>query len=366
MGNFYENLNHYIHGITTMFFVIMPILLYQKRQCNSLINFLFRVMIFWLIIFLKDIIYLIDGLWASERATHITVSIDMLCIPVFSMFLFEVIKPGCWVNLKKVCLMALPTVILTSIVIITDDRRVFNGLIIYSNVLAIAIAVLTLRSTHNFNEYIKKNYSYTETISISWLRTVVFLLLVLLLIFSVITWKNSMLGESVYYLSSIIVFTYIYLRTMRHHIVSVPDMLNPFTQDIDKENNTDNAELQNEVSMVETARFAADLQQLMDEQRIYLNPLLTLREVASRVGTNRTYLSEYLNQELKIKFYDYINLYRIREAEKLLLQDKDAKIEKIAEQCGFNSLSTFLRSFEKLNGTTPAKFRAFHINKSQI
>ena len=360
MGNFYENLNHYIHGMTTMFFVVIPILLYQKRKYNSLINFLLRVMIFWLVIFLKDIVYLIDGLWTNERVTHITVSIDMLCIPVFSMFLFEVIKPG-WVNFKKAFLMVLPTIILACIVIITDDQKVFNGLIIYSNVLAIVIAILTLRSTHNFNEYIKMNYSYTETISISWLRTVVFLLLVLMLVFSVVIWKGWILGESLYYLSSIMVFTYIYLRTMRHHIISVPDMLNPFTNDTGKE---DNFRLPNETSAAETAQFAVKLQRLMEEQRIYLNPLLTLREVASKVGTNRTYLSEYLNRELKTKFYDYINSYRIREAEKLLLENKDAKIEDIAEQCGFNSLSTFLRSFEKTNGTTPAKFRASHTTKS--
>lgn len=356
MGNFYENLNHYIHGMTTMFFVVIPILLYQKREGNGLINFLFRVMIFWLAIFLKDIIYLIDGLWANERITHITVSIDMLCVPVFAMFLFEVIKPG-WVNFKKICLMVLPTIILAGIVIITDSQKVFNGLLIYSNIFAIVIAVLTLRSTHNFNEYIKMNYSYTETISISWLRTVVFLLLVLLLIFSVVIWKSWILGGSLYYLSSIIVFTYIYLHTIRHHIISIPDMLNPFTQDIDRENDI---KLQDETSITETARFAAKLQQLMEEQRIYLDPLLTLRDVASRVGTNRTYLSEYLNRELKMKFYDYINSYRIQEAEKLLLENKDTKIEDVAEQCGFNSLSTFLRSFEKTNGTTPAKFRASH------
>lgn len=354
MEIFYENLGRYTHGMTTMFFIVIPILLYQKREKNSLIRFLYRVMLFWLAIFLKDIIYLIDGLWANTRVTHITVSIDMLCIPVFSMFLFEVVKPG-WANFKRAFLMLLPTIILATIVIITDNQQVFDGLIIYSNVLAAVIAVLTLRSTRKFKEYIEKNYSYTETISISWLRTVVFLLLVLLLIWSVVTWKNSMLGKSAYYLSSIVVFTHIYLQTMRHHIISVPDMLNPFMHDTDEDNDI---EPENEPSVAETAYFAAKLQQIMEERQLYLNPLLTLRDVAYEIGTNRTYLSEYLNREMKTKFYDYVNSYRIREAEKLLLKNKETKLEEIAEQCGFNSLSTFLRSFEKTNKTTPTKFRA--------
>lgn len=355
MEFFYENLSHYTHGMTTMFFVFISILLYQKRERNSLIGFLFRVMVFWVAIFLKDVIYLGNGLWTSERVIHITVSIDMLCIPVFSMFLFEVVKPG-WTNIQRGTLMLLPTVLLASAVIVTDSQRIFNALILYSNILAVLIAILLLRSTQNFNRYIKMNYSYTETISISWLRTVVFLLLVLMLLWSVVTWFDLMLGRSVYYLSSVVVFTYIYVQTMRHHVVAVPNMLSPFHNTGETEVN----EGPGNATKAETARFVAKLQQAMDEQHLYLNPLLTLRDVASAIGTNRTYLSEYLNRELKTNFYDYINSYRIREAEKLLLDDREAKTEDVAQRCGFNSLSTFLRSFEKAKGTTPAKFRVSH------
>jgi AraC-like DNA-binding protein len=58
-----------------------------------------------------------------------------------------------------------------------------------------------------------------------------------------------------------------------------------------------------------------------------------------------------------MNFFDYVNQYRIKEAENLLLSDKNIKIEDVSERCGFNSISTFKRSFAKANGMAPAKFR---------
>ncbi len=349
MEALYENIAHFTHGMATMFFIFISILLYQKRKQNSLVRFLCRVMVFWTVIFLKDVVYLADGLWLSNRIIHITSSIDMLCIPVFAVFLFEVVKPG-WARAVKVLLMLLPTIIPVVIVIFTGSVNVFRGLILYSNILAVVVAALLLRSTNNFNKFIKANYSYTETISIYWLRKVVFFLLLLLLAWSVVAWGNLMLGESMYYLSAIAVFSYIYQHTMRHHVVSVPNTLNPFIHG--------NNENEVQATAAETDRFAAKLVKTMEEQHLFLNPLLTLREVATATCTNRTYLSEYLNRELNTNFYDYVNSYRIQEAEKLLLSDKSIKLEEVSVRCGFNSLSTFQRSFQKVNGKTPAKFRA--------
>jgi AraC-like DNA-binding protein len=353
MDVFYENLAHYTHGLTTMFFVFVAILLYRKRERNSLVGFLCRVMILWSVIFLKDVVYLVDGMWTSSQVIHITVSVDMLCIPAFAMFLFEVVRPG-WASFHKVALMLLPTIVLAGVVIVTGSTDIFNALIVYSNIMALLVAVLLLRSTRNFNRYIKMNYSYTETISISWLRTVVVMILLLLALWSAVNVLDWGLGRSVYYVSSIAIFTYIYLRTMRHHVVAVPDMLAPSAHETSPSGES--------ATKAETARFAAQLGEAMEGRQMFLNPMLTLREVAAATGTNRTYLSEYLNRELKTNFYDYVNSYRVKEAERILRTERGAKLEEVSERCGFNSLSTFLRSFEKANGTTPTKFRtAAHI-----
>lgn len=101
----------------------------------------------------------------------------------------------------------------------------------------------------------------------------------------------------------------------------------------------------------------------MENERMFLNPKLTLTEVATAIGTNRTYLSEYLNNDLRLMtFYEYVNGFRIKEACALLSSDERRTLMEIAELSGFNSLSTFNRAFVKSIGETPARY----LKKRQI
>lgn len=74
------------------------------------------------------------------------------------------------------------------------------------------------------------------------------------------------------------------------------------------------------------------------------------------VFTNRTYLSNYLNQKLNTTFYDYVNGWRIRHSEQLL-QTTDLSLDGVAELSGFNSLSSFRRNFIKIHHCTPTEYR---------
>ena len=99
----------------------------------------------------------------------------------------------------------------------------------------------------------------------------------------------------------------------------------------------------------------------MDEDKLYLNPKLTLQDVSAAIGTNRTYLSDYLNKILKTTFYEYINALRIRRACELIdsmTQENKRSMLEISELSGFNSISTFNRSFAKMIGVTPSQYLA--------
>ena len=97
----------------------------------------------------------------------------------------------------------------------------------------------------------------------------------------------------------------------------------------------------------------------MSQEHIYLNPRLTLSDLALRVGTNRTYLSNYINQVLHQTYFDYINTLRIKFASQLLLTT-NYTLEVIAEKSGFNSLSTFRRCFLQTYGCSPSVYKKEH------
>jgi AraC-like DNA-binding protein len=96
----------------------------------------------------------------------------------------------------------------------------------------------------------------------------------------------------------------------------------------------------------------------MEKEKTYLNPELTLSLLADQLGTNRTYLSNYISNELGTTFYDYINRLRIECKALPMLQDKEQPytIEYIAEQAGFKSITTFRRAFKKLTGMLPSEY----------
>ncbi|MGN0201791.1 MAG: helix-turn-helix domain-containing protein [Candidatus Cryptobacteroides sp.] len=89
----------------------------------------------------------------------------------------------------------------------------------------------------------------------------------------------------------------------------------------------------------------------------YLTPGITLNELSQQIGTNRTYLSEYVNNVCGKTFRDWISDLRIEYAKRLLVQNPQMKIQEISEKSGFLSLSHFTRIFKETEGCTPAQWR---------
>jgi len=105
-------------------------------------------------------------------------------------------------------------------------------------------------------------------------------------------------------------------------------------------------------------RLTADLEALMIHQKPYLNKSITLAHLAKILNTNQTYLSQVIHQQYGLKFNDFINEFRVKEACRLLQSDNSCtiSIEHLSERSGFNSKSTFYCAFRKVTGKSPATF----------
>ena len=84
---------------------------------------------------------------------------------------------------------------------------------------------------------------------------------------------------------------------------------------------------------------------------------LTLDQVAKLSGFSKYHFSRLFKQFTNISFYKYLNIKRIETAEKLLI-DKKLTITEAALQCGFSSLSAFIRMFKIIKGCTPTEFKS--------
>ena len=94
-------------------------------------------------------------------------------------------------------------------------------------------------------------------------------------------------------------------------------------------------------------------QKLMVEEQMFLQPKLSIGEIAERLHTNKTYISKLVNNTYNLGFPELVNTLRVDYAEQYILNHRDAKQDKIAEECGFLSASSFNIMFKKITGMTP-------------
>ncbi|TXG38660.1 helix-turn-helix domain-containing protein [Seonamhaeicola maritimus] len=94
--------------------------------------------------------------------------------------------------------------------------------------------------------------------------------------------------------------------------------------------------------------------------KLYLDPLLSMEILASDMGVSKSYFSKLINSYSNFNFSDFINSFRVEQAKKFLSNDdfSEYTIVAIGLECGFNSKSTFYSAFKKFTSETPTSFRA--------
>lgn len=98
------------------------------------------------------------------------------------------------------------------------------------------------------------------------------------------------------------------------------------------------------------------LRSLLNYCMEHLNDELTLERVAAEVCVGKYYISHLFRQRLGIGFHEYVNLLRINEAGKLLLET-DLSVTEIGDRVGFASPRTFNRVFRDHTMTSPREYR---------
>ncbi|MCP4213212.1 MAG: AraC family transcriptional regulator [bacterium] len=248
--------------------------------------------------------------------------------------------------------------------------------IVLSLAQALVYILLCLKLFKSHSQKIKKSYSDLEKINLAWIRH----LLVLFIVAWVVTvGLQSLLPEELlakklddaitFFLLSLFIFTIGYRGLSQPEIFD----LQPIEQEEKGEEGDVRQEAEAEdVSPAKTKKYEKTglssaqslsvkerLLGLMTESRLYLEPTLTLPQVAEQMNLPVHQLSQVINDNMEQNFYRFINSYRIKEAMQRLGDSRTAgdKLIKIAFDSGFNSLSTFNRVFKELNGQSPSQYR---------
>jgi transcriptional regulator GlxA family with amidase domain len=115
-------------------------------------------------------------------------------------------------------------------------------------------------------------------------------------------------------------------------------------------------------------RYSQIINQLMEVDKVYLDPELSLNKLAALSKIPSRQLSQFILLTFRKNFKEYINTYRTRYAQQLLTQPNAPRytMQAIAFDSGFNSESSFYKIFKQQTSLTPKqyqdKFRAPEVN----
>ena len=110
--------------------------------------------------------------------------------------------------------------------------------------------------------------------------------------------------------------------------------------------------------MQKLEQYARQVEEYLRTSEVYVNPNLSLKDVATATGISSKNLSKSINATLGKNFFDLVNGFRIEKSKALLISKKEMglTLETIAEQCGFNSRITFNNAFKKVIGVTTTEW----------
>jgi AraC-like DNA-binding protein len=110
-------------------------------------------------------------------------------------------------------------------------------------------------------------------------------------------------------------------------------------------------------------RIVRKLEAALATKTLCCDSLLNLRSLSRSINEKAHYVSQVINQDLNVNFYELVNRHRIEQAKGLLARAPDQTVLEIALAVGFNSKSTFNTAFRQNTGMTPREYRAQHLER---
>lgn len=123
-------------------------------------------------------------------------------------------------------------------------------------------------------------------------------------------------------------------------------------------NAKDKAEEKLEQHDISDKKLQQQLEQLFHEKQVFKNPDLKIWDISRMLGTNRTYVSRFINQQYSRNFCNHVNYYRVLYIKKKLQHNPEYTNYQLAEISGFGSVSSLYRAFENIEGVSLSKYRS--------
>ncbi|WP_298221161.1 AraC family transcriptional regulator [Flavobacterium sp.] len=239
--------------------------------------------------------------------------------------------------------------------------------------------VMSLRYYNQYKKLMFQVVSYADSVLFRWIKTYLIAFLVMLIlpiVFDIAAWffpkLQSYEGSWWFFLFFSMVMYYIAVSGYANPVSTTigfrmsvfdkhPMLLSSGNQTFDVEEETvidiEHETYEQELSP-EIESWKTKIETLIQSEKLYQNPELTLTDLSKKLETNASIISKTINQGFQMNFNDFINNYRVEAVKKMFEngEQKKSTLLGIAFDCGFNSKATFNRAFKKNTGFSPKDY----------
>lgn len=230
----------------------------------------------------------------------------------------------------------------------TETYSLIMGII---HLLILFYVIASFKLIYKYRQDIKNSFASIEKINLSWM------------VFVLVGFSVKWIGDLWLYIYEIIGFPtdflkigtlillFLFINIMIYKGLKQPEIFSGIIES--------QPEKKAFLSKNTQQEYLSKLTSFMENDKPFLDPDLTLMDLAEKVSIPYRALSEVINNSLNKNFYDFINEYRIKESQRLLLE-KNSKFSTVLEvlyEVGYNSKSSFNNAFKKYTGMTPTEFK---------
>ncbi len=208
----------------------------------------------------------------------------------------------------------------------------------------------------SYKKAIFNTVSYAEVILFKWIQNFLWAFLCLIILrflFFIFNEQWVEFGSHFwYFICFSLVFFYIalsgYANAVKSSVFISQNLATPILDDEEKTGS----------EKIDLELWKTKINALISEEKIYLNPQLTLSDIAQKLNTNTKNISTTINSSFDMNFNDFINHFRVEDVKNKLKKGayKQTTLLGIALDAGFNSKATFNRAFKKSTGLSPKDF----------
>jgi AraC-like DNA-binding protein len=343
----------------------------------------------WLLLVSIQLLFYFDNLYPDPLSKGIfgiiAFSIPLLSAPILFQYICS-ISFGTTLNAKRIVVYGAPWLVYIIFTLsikmwYPSDISIAAGyphfatkipeVVVYLFTIPMAVvpgiyAIMGYNILLRYQKSLPECYSYTEKISLNWLKWFVLSILILfILLFIFIRFGrqiNLVSSENLFmYVGaslSLFVFLIGYLGLKQHTLQPSPIATT--------------VEIRRGVPYKKSGLDDPSVGQLyellldhMEQHKVFLREDLSLSMLASQLTLNQNQLSQVINQKSGNNFFVFVNTYRVEEVKKRLLDSSlsHLSILGIAYDCGFRSKSAFNRIFKAQVGLSPLEYQRKNKNK---